>query len=238
MPQNTIHRLRIELRHIRPKIWRRIEVPSEYTFWDLHSAIQDAMGWYDSHLHEFRVGPRREITIGTSDEDPNEVQQASSGGGRRPLLSSDDARAFHELEAIFADRFMSALRELQANRRLLDRETPIADHLAKKGDTAVYAYDFGDDWLHDVRVVAIAPRAAGAAYPVCVDGRRACPPEDCGGPWNYADFLAALADPKHEEHENSTWVGAGFDPEQFDKAAVHFRDPQERLKAWRKFGRL
>lgn len=70
MPQDTIHRLRIELRRIQPKIWRRIEVPSTYTFWDLHSAIQDAMGWSDSHLHEFRVGRRgREITIGTEAEE-------------------------------------------------------------------------------------------------------------------------------------------------------------------------
>ena len=217
-PKDTIHRLRIELRYIQPTIWRRIEVPSTYTFWDLHSAIQDAMGWMDSHLHEFRIGGRgREITIGTEAEEEAEGSFSfDSGPSRLPNL---------EMEA--------------SNRSLLEWETPIADHLAKKGDEADYAYDFGDDWQHSVSVVAIAPRAPGTVYPVCVDGRRACPPEDCGGPWNYADFLAVLADPKHEDHEEQLdWVGGSFDPERFDKAAVHFQNPAERLRAWRDFGRL
>ena len=232
MPQDTVHRLRIELRGIRPKIWRRIEVPSAYTFWDLHSAIQDAMGWYDSHLHEFRVGPRRETIIGTEEDEAND---GLGGGGRLGGLSNpllEHLRKHFGLEAAAAEEMLSE------NRRLLEWETPIADHLAKKGDRAVYAYDFGDDWIHDVSVVAITPRAAGTAYPRCVDGRRACPPEDCGGPWRYADFLAALADPNHEEHEEQrSWVGAHFDPERFNKA-VYFQDPQERLKAWREHGRL
>ena len=247
MPQDTIHRLRIELRRIQPKIWRRIEVPSTYTFWDLHSAIQDAMGWADSHLHEFRVGRRgREITIGTeAEEEAAESEPSESfsfGDGRDPLPKLEGLRDFQAFEMAFAKHLMSRLREeieTTKRRRLLEWETPIAAHLAKKGDKAVYAYDFGDDWLHNVSVVAIAPRAPGTVYPVCVDGRRACPPEDCGGPWNYADFLAVLADPKHEDHEEQrAWVGASFDPERFDKAAVHFRNPQERLQAWRDFGRL
>ena len=196
MGQNTIHRLRIELRDIRPKIWRRIEVPSSYTFWDLHCAIQDVMGWFDSHLHDFRLGTRgSEVLIGPDDED-------------------------------FSDC-------------LLEWKTPIADHLAKKGDKTLYTYDFGDDWRHDVSVVAIAPRAADTVYPVCLDGHRACPPEDCGGPWGYADLLEALADPKHERHEDmSEWIGGKFDPEAFDKEAVRFGNPHSRLEAWQSYGRL
>lgn len=46
---------RVELRHIQPAIWRRILVPARCSFWDLHVAIQDAMGWQDYHLHEFHV---------------------------------------------------------------------------------------------------------------------------------------------------------------------------------------
>ena len=246
MPQDTVHRLRIELRHIQPKVWRRIEVPSTYTFWDLHSAIQDAMGWMDSHLHEFRIGRRgREITIGTEAEEeaagsePTESFSFDSGPSRLPKLES--VADFRKFEAALARQLMSRVKEEMeaSDRRLLEWETPIADHLAKKGDKADYTYDFGDDWEHRVSVVAIAPRAPGTVYPVCVDGRRACPPEDCGGPWNYADFLAVLADPKHEDHEEQLdWVGGSFDPERFDKAAVHFRNPAERLQAWRDFGRL
>ena len=51
----TILRFRIELEDITPPIWRRIEVPAEGTFWDLHVAIQNAMGWQDKHLHVFSI---------------------------------------------------------------------------------------------------------------------------------------------------------------------------------------
>ena len=50
---NIIYQFRIELREIKPTIWRVIQVPSEYSFWDLHVAIQDAMGWLEYHLHTF-----------------------------------------------------------------------------------------------------------------------------------------------------------------------------------------
>ena len=59
-------------------------------------------------------------------------------------------------------------------------------------------------------------------YPRCVEGERACPPEDCGGVWGYAEFLEAIADPKHESHEDMLeWVGGEFDPERFDLDAVN-----------------
>ena len=45
----------VTLKDIEPKVWRRIQVPSQYSFWDLHVAIQDSMGWTDSHLHLFRI---------------------------------------------------------------------------------------------------------------------------------------------------------------------------------------
>ncbi|MBF0557120.1 MAG: plasmid pRiA4b ORF-3 family protein [Nitrospirae bacterium] len=50
-----IYQFKITLQGIKPPVWRRIQVPEVYTFWDLHVAIQDAMGWWDSHLHEFKI---------------------------------------------------------------------------------------------------------------------------------------------------------------------------------------
>jgi hypothetical protein len=56
----------------------------------------------------------------------------------------------------------------------------------------------------------------------CIGGDNACPPEDVGGTSGYADFLAAIADPRHEEHQNYLeWVGGTFDPTRFDLAAVN-----------------
>ena len=79
-----------------------------------------------------------------------------------------------------------------------------------------YTYDFGDDWRHEVLVEKVLPREAGKAYPACIDGKRACPPEDVGGPWGYGDYLAAIADPRQEQHEEMIEWRGPFNPEAFD----------------------
>ena len=85
-----------------------------------------------------------------------------------------------------------------------------------------YAYDFGDNWEHVVLVEKTLEAEAGVRYPVCVAGKRACPPEDCGGPWGYGDFMEAIRDPRHERHgELLEWIGGEFDPEAFDIEAVN-----------------
>ena len=81
----------------------------------------------------------------------------------------------------------------------------------------VYEYDFGDSWEHELLVEKILPPEQGVRYPICVKGRRACPPEDVGGVWGYAGFLQAIQDPDHPEHKNyMQWIGGEFDPEAFD----------------------
>lgn len=98
----------------------------------------------------------------------------------------------------------------------------LADLIQRKGSRFVYLYDFGDGWVHDVKVEAMAPPEPGAVYPRCVDGERAGPPEDCGGPWGYAELCAVLADPSHPEHrEMKAWAGKRFNPAHFDAAAVN-----------------
>ncbi|CAN5131907.1 hypothetical protein BH23VER1_BH23VER1_27490 [soil metagenome] len=79
-----------------------------------------------------------------------------------------------------------------------------------------HRYDFGDGWEHRIVLEKVVP--ATPIQPIlCTAGKRACPPEDCGGPWGYQNFLEALADPKHDEHEEmSEWIGGDFDPEHFD----------------------
>jgi len=85
-----------------------------------------------------------------------------------------------------------------------------------------YEYDMGDSWLHLVQIEKLVEAEPGVKYPRCIDGKRACPPEDCGGPWGYGDFLDALADPKHEQHADMVeWIGGEFDPENFDLEEVN-----------------
>jgi Plasmid pRiA4b ORF-3-like protein len=91
-------------------------------------------------------------------------------------------------------------------------------------DRFIYEYDFGDSWTHQIVVEKIAPREAGKPYPVCVAGARACPPEDCGGVWGYMNFLEAINDPKHPEHDNMIeWIGGGVDPEAFNMDGINQR---------------
>lgn len=80
----------------------------------------------------------------------------------------------------------------------------------------IYEYDFGDGWRHDVLFEGYPPLDEKQKYPLCLEGARACPPEDVGGPWGYADYLEAIANPRHEMHEELLkWQGP-FDPEAFD----------------------
>lgn len=86
----------------------------------------------------------------------------------------------------------------------------------------IYEYDFGDSWHHQLLVEKANVDVPMKGFATCLDGKRACPPEDCGGTYGYADLLEALADPDHEEHESYVeWAGE-FDPEEFDPEAVNF----------------
>ena len=80
----------------------------------------------------------------------------------------------------------------------------------------MYLYDYGDGWEHRVAIEKVLAPDPKFASPLCLDGANACPPEDVGGPPGYADFLEAIRDPAHEEHESMLeWCGGAFDPAAF-----------------------
>jgi hypothetical protein len=103
-----------------------------------------------------------------------------------------------------------------SERKVIDEKgVPLNRIIDRVGGTFVYAYDFGDDWRHDVLLEAILLPEPDTFYPRCIAGARNGPPEDAGGPGGYADYLEALSVPDHEEHENMlAWRGP-FDPEEF-----------------------
>jgi Plasmid pRiA4b ORF-3-like protein len=85
-----------------------------------------------------------------------------------------------------------------------------------------YTYDFGDNWEHVILVEKILPADPDTQYPICIKGKGACPPEDCGGIWGYASFLEAINDPEHPEHEEMLeWVGGEFIPDEFNLEEVN-----------------
>lgn len=166
----NIYQLKITLKHIRPQIWRRIQIPADIKLGRLHDVLQATMGWENCHLHQFVSGDNR---YGIPDP------------------------------------------EFPGNTR---NETPVRlDKIANSGDTFIYEYDFGDSWLHEIKIEKVLTPEKNQRYPVCLAGKRACPPEDCGGFPGYQHLLEALSDPGHEEHEDMLdWIGEDFDPEAFD----------------------
>lgn len=83
-------------------------------------------------------------------------------------------------------------------------------------DALTYIYDFGDNWRHRVIAEKVMAKPTGT-YPRLVDGKYACPPEDCGGPWGYADMLRVLAGRRNaRRRELVEWLGEPFDPRAFD----------------------
>jgi hypothetical protein len=93
-----------------------------------------------------------------------------------------------------------------------------------------YLYDFGDSWQHRVVVESIAAAQPDWPYPLCVAGARACPPEDVGSSHGYQNFLDAISNPRHDEHEDYVvWIGGAFDPEGFDINSVNRELRRRRL---------
>ena len=173
--KTRIFQLKVALREVRPPVWRRVLVPGEMDLAELHAVLQTAMGWSNSHLHEFEV----------EDGDRFGVPDPDWGDG---VGDESKVRLFR---------------------------------VAEEGSRLRYLYDFGDGWEHDVTVEKVGDPQPGTRYPRCVAGRRACPPEDVGGPPGYEEFLAALVDQAHPEHEQWTeWTGGGFDPAAFDLDAT------------------
>lgn len=185
---SKIYQFKLTLAGSKPPIWRRIQIPENYSFWQLHFAIQDSMGWEDYHLHQFTMSNSRTgLRIGESAE-------------------LDDSDMVNE------------------------RKTKISKYFSTSNNKAMYEYDFGDGWEHQILLEKIIQADNEVEYPICLAGKRACPPEDCGGIWGYMDLLEIINNPNHPDYEERMeWLGDEFDPEDFKPEDVVFIDRKERL---------
>jgi hypothetical protein len=192
--KNQVLQFKIELMEIEPLIWRRIQVPADYNFWDLHVAIQDSMGWLDYHLHHFGIkgkGKRSEIQIGIP-----------------------DFEGLEDMPEVFPGW-----------------EIMVMVYFNDLGVEAEYHYDYGDSWVHKVKLEGYMYREKNIRYPICTGGERACPPEDCGGVYGYYNVIKVLSNPKNPDYaEIKVWAGKKWNPEKFDKNDIKFEDPYKR---WR-----
>jgi hypothetical protein len=102
-----------------------------------------------------------------------------------------------------------------------ERRVRLGELIAGVGDRLLYTYDFGDDWEHEITVEELPDADPENRYPALLAAKGACPPEDCGGPWGYAELKEILADPTHGQHQEMLeWLGldngSAFDPGAFD----------------------
>jgi hypothetical protein len=174
-PGYALFQLQIVLQEVKPVVWRRILVPGTIRLPKFSEVLLAAMGWTNSHLHQFRVD---EKLFGMHADDwPDE---------------EIDEKGVTVLQALgYEQRFR-------------------------------YDYDFGDGWEHEVVVEDLSWPEFRLKYAVCFDGENACPPEDVGGAGGYTEFLEAVANPAHNEHERSLeWAGGPFDPAAFDLGAAN-----------------
>jgi len=103
-------------------------------------------------------------------------------------------------------------------------KTKLEKFVNEEKQKILYEYDFGDGWEHNIIVEKILPDTGKLKFPVCVDGKNACPPEDCGGLGGYYEFLDAIQNPNHPEHiQMLNWIGGKFDPEEFNLEFINLQ---------------
>lgn len=189
----ALFQFRITLLGLEPAIWRRIQV-QDCTLDKLHEHIQTAMGWTNSHLHQFDIRGERY--------------------GDPELLDDD---------------FLEVVECIDSTKTMVSKVMPKSG----KRLAFTYEYDFGDSWDHEVLFEGRVLVDPNAQYPLCLEGERACPPEDCGGIWGYRDFLSAIAGPKHPEHKDLLrWCGRRFAADEFDPAKTT-EEMKKGLPDWR-----
>ncbi|GHO89682.1 plasmid pRiA4b ORF-3 family protein [Dictyobacter formicarum] len=227
MPKKTarhfVYQLDVRLADLEPPIWRRIEVSGLTTISELHGIIQNTMGWEDEHLYVFTIGnqtfegrpdfPEFIMTPVEGAVDPDTIS-----GGIPDMFDEDEDEEDYE-----------------------DDDPMLQELVTRKGSKFYYEYDFGDSWEHVITVEERTPWTPDKVLPRCLDGARACPPEDCGGIYGYASILDALDRQKNKQESQASteipeivaiaeaedddeileWLGEDFDPEAFSTESVN-----------------
>jgi len=177
-----VHQFRIALKGTKPPIWRRIRVPDNYSFEDLHAAIQNVMDWevyagssYQYHVIDPSTGLAE--TIGCSC-----LGFARFAGIDEPAIG-------------------------------------ISDYFAQPNTKVDYTCRHETTWKFTVEFEETLPADEFEVYPICIKGRRASPPEDCGGVAEYQEMLRAMGKPNSGGHDI---LGDDFDPEYFDPDSIFF----------------
>lgn len=182
--------LRIELRDLKPAIYREVMVSPDMTLRRLHAVIQAAMGWESAHLYGFAVPGRGRQGRFWGVPSSARIQPPGDSDGM-DWMDGEPRR---------------------------DTAVKLRQVLHAPGDKLLYLYDFGDDWEHLVTLKSVVKTPS--ALPVLSKAQAGCPPEDCGGPPGYAHWCEAWWDNPHPDHDNARDVLGDEEPGRLDFAAL------------------
>lgn len=171
------YQLKIRLDFENFDIWRRVLIPSSCTFQRLHCVIQETFGWFDYHLHEFRL-------IGEPEEADHKLPLYAYPIKMR-IVDGEDPEVGEYLEP---DKY-----EVK-----FDTKTSLKD-VFKDTDTCIYTYDFGDNWEHVITLEKVIEN--NNRFPVLLERNGERPPEDVGGESGFEEYMRIISDKNHPEHE-------------------------------------
>ncbi|SNX52874.1 plasmid pRiA4b ORF-3 family protein [Thermoanaerobacterium sp. RBIITD] len=193
--------LKVTLEIENHNIWRRLVVPTNTTFTQLHKVLQAAFGWQDYHLHEFFI-------YGNERQDVSFINHPSySKDGYKAIVNlvSDEEAFDYPNESGIEMIFEAGIK--------LSEYIPQYKRL-------MYVYDFGDNWQHYIEVQKIIDNY-DKNYAVCIDGEGNAPPEDVGGEYGYDEFLEIISDKNNPEYENMMAWGENQGYKEFDIEEVN-----------------
>ncbi len=176
-----MYEIKVSLKGAKPPIWRKILIPENINFMQLHNIIQIAMGWNFCHLYEFTFKDVEE-RITNDIEACEEYKFYNSKEGKKRLK---------EIEYPFP-------LALAPKKTLFAKEVKIKKYFSKY-QKFTYVYDFGDWWEHTVEILDYREEN-GFEFPVVTKFKRACPPEDCGGISGYEEFLEVYNNEGHPDY--------------------------------------
>lgn len=181
--------LHMKLKLENSNVWRRVIVPKNITFTELHQTLQIVFGWQDYHLHEF-------IIYKAKPKDLNKTMRSDDNSLPHIKLVS------HE-EVLQYDSVVPM--KVETGEKLVD-------YLPAE---ITYTYDLGDNWQHSIVIEQMIDNY-DKNHPTCLAGEGNAPPEDVGGEPGYEEFLKSIADPTHPEfwHMKQWGISQGY--EEFD----------------------
>lgn len=164
------YEIKVTIKNSKPPIWRKIVIPADINFMQLHNIIQTAFEWLNYHLYEFDL---KDFSLKiTNDEE---------------AVDEEDFFISEETEAFCKAMGLSSFKSPKPEKFLLAKDVPIADYFDKV-KKLTYVYDFGDWWEHTIEILNVIDDYDGNC-PVVTKFKQASPPDDCGGIYGYYEFL-------------------------------------------------